>query len=83
MPRRIELSPAVSLTEHFVELSLRIPESAVDSLVQILSHLGFGVEAAVNAHQPRANAASDDLADLSCHRNTSASAERNKWHNLS
>jgi hypothetical protein len=31
--RRVELSPTVSLAEHFVEMSLSIPESAVDGLV--------------------------------------------------
>jgi len=66
--RRIELSPEVSLTEHLVEMSLRIPQSAVDGLVQILSPLGFGVAAAVYAHQPSTSFASDDLADFSCHK---------------
>jgi len=44
--RRVEISPAVSFGEHFVEMSLSIPQSAVDGLVQILSLLSFEVAAA-------------------------------------
>jgi hypothetical protein len=50
--RRVEILAAVSLPEHFVEMSLCIPQSAVDGLIQILSLLGFEVAAAIYSHQP-------------------------------
>ena len=66
--RRVELLTTVSLAEHFVEMSLSIPESAVDGLVYIRSPLRCRVAAGVHSHQPGRTAASDDLADFSCHR---------------
>lgn len=43
-----------------------------NGLVQVVPLLGFGIAAVVYAHQPIARTASDDLADFSCHIDTSA-----------
>lgn len=46
--------------------------SAVDGLVQVIPFLGFGIAAVVHTHQPGAAAASDNLTDFSCHKDTSS-----------
>jgi hypothetical protein len=75
--RRVEIPAAISFAEHFVEMSLSVPQSAVDGLAQVVSPLGFGIAAIVYAHQPSAATASDDLPDFSCHTHGGAA---HQWH---
>jgi hypothetical protein len=62
--RRIEIPTAISLAEHFVEMSLSVPQSTVDGLVQVLSLLSFRIAAVECANQPSMVTASDDLTDF-------------------
>src|ERR1039458_7717216 len=75
---RIEISSQVALTEHPVEVCLRIAQPAVDCFVQILSFLGLGVASHIHPHHPSAWGASDDLASLAGHRYTSGD-KRHTW----
>jgi hypothetical protein len=55
-------------------MSLRVPQTAVDCLIQVFSLFGFGIAAIINTYEPSTGAASDDLTNFSRHRNTSADA---------
>jgi hypothetical protein len=50
--RRLQIPAMIALTEHFVEISLSVPQPAMDGLVQVASILGFGVTTVVHAHKP-------------------------------
>jgi hypothetical protein len=65
--RQDEIPAAITLTEHSVEMSLRLAQSSVDSLVQVLPFLRFRIAAVVNTHQPSAAAAPNYLTNLSWH----------------
>jgi hypothetical protein len=69
---RVEIPAAISLAEHLVEMSLSVPQSAANGVVQVISFLGFGIAAVVHTHQPSVGTASNDLTDFSCHRDISA-----------
>jgi hypothetical protein len=56
----------------------RLRQSAVDSLVQILSLPGFGIATVVYAHQPGARATSDDLGGLAAIEYTSGESRHTK-----
>ena len=64
--RQVEIPAAITLTEHFVELTLSLAQSAVYSLVQVIPFLPFRIAAIVYTHQPSAAVASDDLPSFSC-----------------
>lgn len=70
--RRVQIPAPIALAEHFVEMRLSVPQSAVDGVVQVIPFLGFEIAAVVYAYQPSAGTASDDLTDFSCHRDSSA-----------
>ncbi len=72
--RRIQIPAAVSFAQHQVQMSLSIPESAVDSLVHVLALFHFRIAAVVRTYEPGTSAAPCDLTEFSCHRNTSADA---------
>jgi hypothetical protein len=61
-------------------MSLGVPQSAVDRLVQVLSLLGFGILAVVYTHQPRAPSTPDELPDFLCHSDTFTRVAAHKWH---
>lgn len=73
---------AVSLAEHLVEMSLGLPQSAVDGLVQVLSFLGFGIMAVIYPHQLRAPSTPNNLPDFTCHSDTSTGVAAHKWHTV-
>jgi hypothetical protein len=65
--RQGETPAAITLTEHSVEMSLRLAQSAVYSLVQVIPSLRFRIATIVNTHQPSVAAAPNYLTDFSCH----------------
>jgi hypothetical protein len=51
-------------------MSLSIPQTAVDGLIQVFPLLGFGIAAVVHTYKPDMGPAPYDLTDFSCYRNT-------------
>lgn len=72
-PTRV-VSPRTALSRpsarvlHFVDMRLSVPQSTADGLVQVLSPLGFGSAAVIDAHQPGAETPSNDRTDCLRHK---------------
>ena len=45
-------------------MSLIVPQTAVDGLIQVFALLGFGIAAIVHTHEPGTGAAPYDLTDF-------------------
>jgi hypothetical protein len=62
--RRVQVAAPVSLAQQLVQMSLSVPQTAVDGLIQIFPLLGFGIAAIVYTYEPGSGAAVYDLTNF-------------------